>query len=345
MTTIRETAERWTAEAIGFGRATVIRVVGPAAFEVGSALLAADDGRIAGSVSPGCIDGAVAEAVLAALHGDYREVVRYGVSEGRAADLEMSCGGVIDVLIEPAAPVVPDQRGRPHAVSTILPEGREAPPRARVTIDVDGMMSGTLGDAVLDAELAATARVAMQESGSRVIAVGPLAVLLEVDAPVRLVIVGAGEISVHLARLAHDIGYHVAVVDARSAFATQERFPFVEELLVGWADELADQAGIDTGAFVVAIAHDPKQDDPAILAALARRARYVGVLGSRRTHTTRLARLEAEGATAADLARIHAPIGLNLGARSASELAVAILAEVVMERRTAAPRPALISVR
>lgn len=323
--------------AIGFGRATVIRLTGPAAFEVGSVLFAADNGRIAGSVSPGCIDGAVAEAVLAARHGNYREVVRYGASEERTANVEMSCGGVIDVLIEPDAPVAPDRHGRPHAVATIVPEERESPPRARVLIDSNGITSGTLGDATLDAGLAAAACAAIEEGGSRVITVGSLEVLLEVDAPVRLVLVGAGEISVYLARLAHDVGYHVTVVDARSAFATRDRFPSVEGLLVGWADELADRAGIDAGSFVVAVAHDPKQDDPAIVTALARGARYVGVLGSRRTHVERLTRLEAKGLDAADLSRVHAPIGLDLGARSAAELAVALLAEIVMERRT--PRP------
>jgi len=336
MTTIREAADRWTAEGVGFGRAIVVRIAGPAAFEVGSTLLAADDGRIAGSVSPGCVDGAVAEAVQAARRGGYREVVRYGVSEGRGAGVEMSCGGVIDVLIEPDAPGGHDPHGSPRAVATVLPGEREVPPRTRIAVNATGIVSGTLGDPAFDAELAATAKGVLDESGSPVMTVGPLDVLLEVEAPARVVIVGAGEIAVHLARLAHDIGWHVTVVDARSAFATPERFPAADGLLVGWADELAERAGIDTGAFVVAIAHDPKQDDPAILAALTRGARYIGALGSRRTHATRLVRLEAAGAESADLARIHAPIGIDLGGRTAEELAVSILAELVGERRRSA---------
>jgi len=336
MTTIREAANRWTTEGIGFGRAIVVRIAGPAAFEVGSTLLAADDGRIAGSVSPGCLDGAVAEAVLAARRGGYREVVRYGVSEGRGAGVEMSCGGVIDVLIEPDAPGTDARHGSPEAVGTVLSGDRDAPPRTRVTMDTTGITSGSLGDPDLDAALAAAAKAATGEGGTRVITVGSLDVLLEVEAPPRVVIIGAGEIAVHLARLAHDIGWHVTVVDARSAFATADRFPAADELLVGWADELAVRAGIDAGAFVVAVAHDPKQDDPAILAALACGARYVGALGSRRTHATRLARLEAAGAGSADLARIHAPIGIDLGGRTAEELAVSILAELVGERRRSA---------
>lgn len=340
MTSILETASRWTAEGTGYGRAIVVRVAGPVAFEAGAVLLAADDGRIAGSVSPGCVDGPVAEAVLAARRGVFREVIRYGVNEGQAADVEMSCGGVIHVLVEPDCPMTADPRGRvPVAVATVLPAERETPPRPRVSMDASGITSGTLGDPALDAVLAGIGTAAMGESGCRVTTVGPHELLLEVDAPARLVIVGAGEIGVHLARLAHDVGYHVTVVDSRSAFATRERFPDADELLVGWADELAGRAGIDAGAFVTAIAHDPKQDDPAILTALARGARYIGALGSRRTHATRLARLEADGSAAIDLARIHAPIGLDLGGRSAAELAVAILAEVVRERRGVAPSP------
>lgn len=340
MTTIRETADRWTAEGVGFGRAVVARIAGPAAFEVGSTLLAADDGRIAGSVSPGCLDGAVAEAVLAARRGGYREVVRYGVSEGRGADVEMSCGGVIDILIEPDMPARRGDHGSPHAIATVLPGEREAPPRTRVTMDAMGITSGTLGDPVQDAALVAAARRALDESGTRLVTVGPLDVLLEIEAQARVVIVGAGEIAVYLARLAHDIGWNVTVVDSRSAFATRERFQGADELLVGWADELADRAGIDAGAFVVAVAHDPKQDDPAILAALARDARYIGALGSRATHATRLARLEAAGAAPAELARVHAPIGIDLGGRTGSELAVSILAELVKERRRSAPASA-----
>ncbi len=156
---------------------------------------------------------------------------------------------------------------------------------------------------------------------------------VDVVAAARLVIVGAGEIAVYLVRLAHAIGFHTVVVDARTAFLTRERFPDADELLVGWADELADRAGIDASAHVVVLAHDPRFDDPAITTALRRGAKYVGALGSRRTHAERRERLREAGTSEADLARIHAPVGLDLGGHTPADIALGILAEIVSERQ------------
>jgi xanthine dehydrogenase accessory factor len=336
MRDIVEQGTRWLQEGVGFGRATAVRVVRPSPFRVGRTLLVADDGRLAGAVSAGCVEGAAAEAVLAARRGQYREVVRYGVSDARAADVGLVCGGNLDVLVEPDVPaeVLAVAAGEGDvAVATPLPAGREAPDVERVLLDATGIRSGSLGDPEADATLAELARAAIREGTCTTVQVGTRDVYVEVfAAPTRLVVVGAGEIAVHLVRLAHAFGLRTVVVDGRAAFATPERFPDADEILVGWLDEVADRAGIDEPASVIALTHDAKFDDPAIVVALRRGARYVGALGSRRTHAARMVRLRESGIGEADLARIHGPIGLDLGGDTPVEIALAILAEIVAER-------------
>ncbi len=336
---MRETVEqatRWLQEGVGFGRATAVHVVRPSPFRAGRALLVAEDGRIAGAVSAGCVEGAAAEAVRAARLGWYREVVHFGVTNARAADVGLVCGGNLDVLVEPDVPaeVLAAAAGEGNvAVATPLPAGREAPEVDRVLLDASGIRSGSLGDPAEDAALAELARAAMREGTCRTVPVGGRDVFIEVfPAPARLVVVGAVEIAVHLVRLAHAFGLRTVVVDGRAAFATRERFPDADEILVGWLDELADVAGVNETASVAVLTHDAKFDDPALAVALGRRARYVGALGSRRTHAARLARLRELGTDEATLARIHSPIGLDLGGDTPVEIALAILAEIIAER-------------
>ena len=190
----------------------------------------------------------------------------------------------------PAEVIKAAANDRALAVATPLPVGREASEAARVLLDARGIRSGSLGDAAADADLVDLARDALRAGVSRTIRIGTRDLYVDVVAAARLVIVGAGEIAVYLVRLAHAIGFHTVVVDARTAFLTRERFPDADKLLVGWADELADRAGIDAGAHVVALAHDPKFDDPAITTALRRGARYVGARGRRRARAARPAR-------------------------------------------------------
>ncbi len=332
-------AARWVEAGVGCGRATVVRALGPAPFRVGSTLVVADDGRLAGSVSAGCIEGSAVEAVLAARRGRYRELVHYGISDPQAAEAGLACGGTIDVLIEPdvspeALAAASDDRDL--AVATPLPVGREAPNPAHVVLDGSGIRSGSLGDRGADARLTRLALDALREGVARTVEIDTRAVYIDVSLrPMRLVVVGAGDIAVHLVRLAHAFGCRTVVIDARSAFATRERFPDADEILVGWADDLADRAGIDGTAHVVCLAHDAKFDDPALAMALRRGARYVGALGSRRAHLARLERLRAVGLDDGVLARIHGPIGLDIGAATPAEIALAILAEIIAERHRA----------
>ncbi len=276
-------------------------------------------------MSAGCSDGTVVEAVLSARRAGRREVIRMGADPSG----EVSCTGSIDVLIDPDPPEITAER----AVATLLPDRPETPPRSRLLIAGGRLASGTLGSDDLDAELVLRVGELGDDAAASIVRAGPHLLLVERDRRPQLVIVGAGDIGVHLAKLASDVGYRVVVVDSRAAFATPERFPDAYIVRVGWVDELADEIGIDRGSAVVAIAHDPKQDDPAITVALRRGARYVGALGSRRAHAARLERLGGVGFTRDDLARIHAPIGLDLGATTSAEMAASILAELIRVRR------------
>jgi xanthine dehydrogenase accessory factor len=280
------TIDQWRAEGVGFGRAVVVRTFGSAPRQVGAVLLASDDGRIAGSVSGGCVEGAVVEEIEKARRTGQPVVVRYGISDEQAWSVGLACGSTIEVLVEPnlrpeveAAARASDDR----VVALTLPDG-----------------SGEFAEAF--------------------------------PSPRRLVVYGAVEIARPLVRLAHELGYHVVVVDARSAFATAERFPEADKLIVGWPDDVAERVCLTQSDAVAVLAHDPKLDDPALLQAFAAGCRYVGALGSRKTQAERRDRLSAAGVAPADVARLHGPIGLDLGGREPAETALAIMAEVVADR-------------
>ena len=278
--------DQWRAEGVGFGRAVVVRTIGSAPRSVGAVLLASDDGRIAGSVSGGCVEGAVVEEIGRARRSGKAKLVRYGITDEQAWTVGLACGSTIDVLIEPELR---------HDVEAAAIES------------ADGVVATTLPD------------------GSGVFEE-------QFPAPRRLVVFGAVEICRPLVKLAHELGYRVVVVDARSAFATEERFPDADELIVGWPDEVADRLVLAASDAVVVLAHDPKLDDPALLLAFRAGCRYIGALGSRSTQAERRERLAAAGVGEADIARLHGPIGLDLGGRDPAETALAIMAEVIAER-------------
>jgi xanthine dehydrogenase accessory factor len=204
----------------------------------------------------------------------------------------------------------------------------------------DGRLDGTLGDAALDAALVEAGRDALTHGVSRTVEIGGQQLFLEAY-PVRprLVVVGAVEVARTLVRLAKELGYETVVIDGRAAFATPERFPDVDRLVVGWPDEVADEIGLGPADAVAVLTHDVKFDEPAIVAALARGCRYVGAVGSRKTQADRRARLLEAGVAPAALDRLRGPIGLDLGGRLPGEMALAILAEVVAERRAGSGRP------
>jgi xanthine dehydrogenase accessory factor len=347
-----ELLEAWMAEGLPVGRAVVVRTFGSAPRPEGAVLLAAPGGRLAGSVSGGCVEGAAYEEIERARATGRSRVVRYGISDEAAWDVGLACGGTIDVLVEPAvAPVIAHAAGSPargeggRVVVTPLPPdappaafgphepGPGAPPEAPLLVTDAGGLDGSLGDAAADAALVAAALEALERGTSRTVEVGGRPCFLEAY-PVRprLVVVGAVEVARSLVRIAAELGYETVVVDGRAAFATPERFPSVDRLVVGWPDEVADAIGLGPRDAVAVLTHDVKFDEPAIVEALRRGCRYVGAVGSRKTQADRRERLRAAGVADADLDRLRGPIGLDLGGREPAETALAIMAEVVAAR-------------
>jgi len=356
------TLDAWGPNLDGVGRAVVVRTFGSAPRPEGAVLLTTLDGRIAGSVSGGCVEGAAAEEIERARATGHARVIRYGISDEQAWDVGLACGGTIDVLIEPelaqaavdAARASTGSTARGAAVVTLLPPdspppefgehrpGGGAPPEPKLLVDEDGTLRGTLGDAAADAGLVEAALDALRRGASRTVELGGRSAFVEAF-PVRprIVIVGAVEVARALVPIARTLGYETVVVDGRAAFATPERFPDVDQLVVGWPDEVAEQIGLGPNDAVAVLSHDVKFDEPAIVEALRRGCRYVGAVGSRKTQADRRARLREAGVADEDVARLHGPIGLDLGGRAPAETALAIMAEIVAERYGATGRPLL----
>lgn len=353
--------DAWRAEGRAVGRAVVIRAFGSAPRREGAVLLVADDGRMVGSVSGGCVEGATAELVTEAIRRGRSRVIRYGITDREAWDVGLACGGTIDVLVEPFVrpEVEAAARQRGLAVITTLPS-RLPPPDADRPAGAAAAAEAARRDGpqawespgtatVVDPDAAeppladpalAAAGQAVHGGLSRLLTSGSEAVFVEAfPRPPRLVVVGATEVARHLVRLAGATGYTTVVVDPRAAFATSERFPGVDELRVEWPEEAFAAIGLGPDDAVAVLSHDPKVDEPAIVDAFARGARYVGAVGSRRSQRERRDRLLGAGLTEADLGQLHGPIGLDLGGREPDETALSILAEIVAVRRGGTGRP------
>jgi xanthine dehydrogenase accessory factor len=332
--------EDWRVEGTGFGRAVLIRAFGSAPRPEGATLLLADDGRIAGSVSGGCVEGACVDEIRRARAGGLSRVVRYGISDDQAWEVGLACGSTIDVLIEPDLRPQTEQAARASADEAVvipLPEGSPGPadgphPAASaVPGAVVARPEQRLATAVTSAVAAGRSTVAVVDDRQYFIEVFP--------ARPRLVVFGAVQVAMPLVRFAAELGYRTTVVDARPVFATRERFPTADELVVGWPQDVADRLALAPPDAVAVLTHDPKLDEPAILAAMHAGCRYVGAIGSRRTQAARRERLAAAGLSPQQLDRLRGPIGLDLGGRDPAETALAIMAEVVAARHGATGGP------
>lgn len=348
MKELLDVVRAWQAEWPELGRAVVVRTFGSAPRPEGASLVAAEDGRLAGSVSGGCVEGAAVEEIRRARADGVSRVIRYGISDEQARDVGLACGGTIDVLVEPSLrPEVLDAAGGPGGVAVVIPlpadapgpalgphrPGTGEPPAPAMTVAEDGATTGSTGSPEADAAISRAARDLLARGGAATIVVAGRQYFLEgFAAAPRLVIVGAVQVAIPLVRFARELGYATVVVDARAAFATRDRFPDVDGLVVGWLDDVADEIGLGPADAVAVLTHDMKFDEPAIVEALRRGCRYVGAIGSRKTQADRRARLLAAGVEQADLARLRGPIGLDLGGRMPAETALAIMAEVVAGR-------------
>ena len=324
-------ASRWHHGGERVALATVTETWGSAPRPAGSRMAITESGRIAGSVSGGCVESAVVQAAVETLQDRAPRLLSYGVSDEDAFSVGLACGGTIKVFVEPVLAAETIDRlcaargARAMAVlATRLSDGTQH-------LVCEGSLPQGLPDG-LDGAI----RQAEREGGrSRSIELAGESWFLHVHAPPpRLLIVGAVHIAQALAPLARMVGLDVTVIDPRESFATPERFPGIA-LLTLWPDEALERLRLDRHSAVVTLTHDPKLDDPALRAALGGPAFYVGALGSRKTQAGRRERLRAAGLDEASLDRLHGPVGLAIGAIGAQEIAVSILAEIVAVQRAA----------
>jgi xanthine dehydrogenase accessory factor len=319
------------------GRAVVTSVWGSAPRPEGACLLARTDGTMAGSVSGGCVETAVVEEIgLAILRGTSR-LLRFSVSHETAWGVGLACGGTIEVLVEPEVRgelIAAAERGG-VVVATVV--GGPAAGAWWILRD-DESFEAMNAPKELQREVLSRAKDALKRQGSTVFDVPveqgePQRVFLEFfPRQSTLLIFGATHVAIHLAALAKKLGYRVVVADGRAPFLTRERFPDADALVLGWPADAFAEAGIDRGTYVCILSHDPKFDEAALEIALRSEAAYVGAIGSKKTQAARRERLAGNGLTPVEIARLHGPIGLDLGGKEPAETALAILAEMTMSR-------------
>ncbi|MCF2870465.1 XdhC family protein [Octadecabacter sp. G9-8] len=297
--------------------ATVVQTWGSAPRPVGSQLAIRGDGHMQGSVSGGCVEGAVIVDALDALEDGTARQLEFGVSDDEAFAVGLACGGTIRVLVEPVGGAMP--------VDVL--EGLVAARMARTAIAyVADLDSGDrrLGDVGEYPDRFRLDRSGVEDDGRTFVAIH--------NPPLRMIVVGGVHIAQHLLPLARACGYDPILVDPRPAFGSPARFPDVQ-ILDDWPDAALKSAGLDARTAVVTLTHDAKLDDPAIMAALTSDVFYLGCLGSKRTHGKRITRLQQAGFNDDQIARIHAPVGLDIGGRSPAEIAVSVMAQVTTRLR------------
>ena len=321
---IPETALDWHRSSRGAALATVVETWGSAPRAAGSQLAISGAGEIAGSVSGGCVEGAVVVEALEALDDGRPRIASYGVSDGDAFAVGLTCGGRIRVMIEPVGTAA----GLPADLLSDLVAARSA--RRPVALVTDTRTWSRRLEGPEHAALAERFRAdrsGFDETGTVFAAIH--------NAPLRLVVVGAVHIAQPLLRMAAICGFDVTLIDPRESFASAARFPEVT-LLTDWPDAALAAHGLDARTAVVTLTHDSKLDDPALIAALGSDVFYTGCLGSPRTHARRVERLTEAGIGPEQIARLHGPVGLDIGARTPTEIAVSILAEIVAVLRRGA---------
>jgi xanthine dehydrogenase accessory factor len=326
--------ERWAARGERVALATVIEVRRSAPRPPGAKMAVSESGEIAGSVSGGCVEGAVVEVSERVLAGEPPRLLHFGIADDVAWDVGLPCGGEIDVWVQayegavhgPSLEQAARSDGRLAEVTLL--EG--ASPGAKLIVDAAGGRHGSLGAPELDDEAARLAadHIWLETSERH----GPMFVDV-VAPPPRLILFGAVDITAAVCRIARAVGWRPYVVDPRARFATPERFPEAEEVIVAWPREAFDRlGGIDPATSICVLTHDPKLDDAALEIALRSPARFVGAMGSRRAQAGRRERLLEAGLTDEELARLAAPLGLDLGAVDRDETALSIMAELVAVR-------------
>lgn len=309
----------WLQEGRKIALATVIETWGSAPRRTGAQLVIDEAGQMMGSVSGGCVEGSVIFSALDAIESGKSEILEFGVADEDAFAVGLACGGTIRILVQPV--------GEGHQFSREDLEAIVAAHEARESVisltDLENF-THEVRAATSDSERDAVRLDRSQVTEDKFIRV--------YNPPLRMVMIGAVHIAQALSPMAAINNFSVTVIDPRGSFATPERFPHVE-LIESYAGEYFEATPMDARTALCALTHDPKIDDPALIAALGSNAFYIGALGSRRTHAKRVERLEAAGFSTSDIARIEAPIGLDIGAANPAEIATSIMAQIIERLR------------
>ncbi|MEV6314375.1 XdhC/CoxI family protein [Streptomyces sp. NPDC051776] len=358
MLDIADELHRWCEQGRDFAVATVVATGGSAPRQPGAALAVDGDGTAIGSVSGGCVEGAVYALCQEALETGEPVLERFGYADEDAFAVGLTCGGVIDILVTPvrsghspaesaaretfAAALSKAAGGRPVALTRVVDGPAELTGRA-LLVRPDGSYDGSLGGhPELDRTAAGEAAALLDAGRTGTVEIGsdgsrcgqPVVLLVESSVPPpRMIIFGAIDFAAALVRVGKFLGHHVTVCDARPVFATAARFPDADEIVVDWPHRYLDSQELDGRTVLCVLTHDAKFDVPLLERALRLPVAYVGAMGSRRTHLDRLERLREAGVTELELARLRSPIGLDLGARTPEETALSIAAEIVADRR------------
>ncbi|HET9944194.1 MAG TPA: XdhC/CoxI family protein [Actinomycetes bacterium] len=333
-----------------FALATVVGTWSSAPRPPGAAMVVSSSGEPTGSVSGGCVEGAVYELAQEVMASGEPVLQRYGVSDDDAFAVGLTCGGIIDVFVEPVdasaysqlpAVLASVRAHEPVAVATVVDGPGNVGAHLAVWADVDRPTEGGLGSQRLDAAVADDVRGMLDHGTTGPLRIGPdgerrqdeLTVFVQSFAPPpRMLVFGAIDFAAAVARVGKFLGYRVTVCDARPVFATAKRFPEADEVVVEWPHRYLQSTEVDARTVICVLTHDPKFDVPLLEVALQTDAAYIGAMGSRRTHDDRVARLRDEGVSEEALARLASPIGLDIGARTPEETAVSIAAEIVAHR-------------
>lgn len=312
-----EQALAWVDAGQGAALATVIETWGSAPRRVGAQLVVAGDGAMEGSVSGGCVEGAVVLEAQDVIENGGTRVLEFGVSDGDAFAVGLACGGNIRVLVEPIG-----DGGMPVEMLRELVAARAGRTQIAYEVALDGgtrhlVRAGHADRFRMD-------RSGVTEDGATFVAIH--------NPPLRLVVVGGVHIAQHLVSMAQGAGFDPLVIDPREAFGAAARFPQAK-VINDWPDDALKAVGIDARTALVLLTHDPKLDDPALEIALKYDVFYIGALGSKRTHAARVERLTTAGFSADEIARIHGPVGLDIGAAGPAEIAVSILAQMIQTLR------------
>jgi xanthine dehydrogenase accessory factor len=312
MKDVLETLEGWNAEGLRFVTATVVKIERSAPRGPGAVLAVSEKGEVAGSVTGGCVEPAVYEEAQEVLAGGPPRLVTYGIADEEAFEVGLPCGGTVHIFISTV---------ERDLVEELADAVRSERPIA-LAVTVSGSEIGKQELVALNGHFEATIE-------------GDTFFLPFAPRP-EMYVFGAVDHAAAIGRVGKFLGYRVTICDARARFATPERFPDVDEVVVQWPDEFLRGAPVDERTAICVLTHDHKFDVPLLKVALETPAGYIGAMGAKRTTEARNERLRAEGVTEEQLARIHAPIGLRIGSRTPEEVAVAVAAEIVATRRKAA---------